>query len=58
MNIEEAAKYLGCTKGALWARLHKGVMPRSLTRKVGARVYFDIADLNGWLKAQTREDRK
>ena len=55
ISIPEAAKIMGTTSEAIRNRLARQMMPRSLTHKIGRRVYFDKKALMDWIESNRRK---
>lgn len=47
LTVVEAAEYLGKSKQAVYHLLNQGKIPR---KRIGARVMFDLRELDQWLE--------
>jgi len=56
ITMKQAARMLGTTTVAIQGRLIRETLPRSLTFKIGKRVYFDHQELLAWIEANRRSD--
>jgi len=56
ITVMDVAEIFGCTPAAIRMKLKQGVIPRSLTYKIGSRVFFDKKELRKWIEANRRKD--
>ena len=54
--IEEAAKFLKCSKRSVEDEISKGNLPYHQKKK-GARIYFFKSELNDWIKSPSKEEK-
>ena len=48
MDIEQTAKYLYCSKHSIYKMVEKALIPHY---KKSRKLYFDVDDINNWLKS-------
>ncbi|MBI2070582.1 MAG: excisionase family DNA-binding protein [Elusimicrobia bacterium] len=52
LTVDEAASYLGMTKGSIYQHIHERTIPFV---KVGRAVRFDLERIDCWIKEQSVE---
>ena len=56
MSVMEVAKIMGTTSEVIRNRLARGMIPKSLTYKIGRRRFFDREAFRDWIEANRQKD--